>query len=198
MAEAYHNEYAHKRRETVEAGLQLIEIDYLHASKPVIKGLPSYPNKENNAHPYIVLVSDPRPNLVSGETIYFAWHVDNSMPNFTVNLLGNDRIVIELGQIYNRTFESIRYYHQRVIDYEELPINFDTYTEADQQKIQAMLKTDIREQLKSDIYYDFSKSINDSKRINSIEKSSGKIDHCILKATIDIADMFWFYGQVSS
>jgi len=142
---SYHNEYAHKRRETLEAGLQLIEIDYLHASKPVIGNLLSYINKQDHAFPYVVLINDPRPTLVDGKMNYFAWHVDDPLPTFSIELLGDDRIAVDLGQIYNRTFESIRYYH-RTIDYAQDPINFDTYTDEDKAKIHKMLD-DIRRNL---------------------------------------------------
>ena len=145
---SYHNEYAHKRRETLEAGLQLIEIDYLHASKPVISNLPSYINKQDHAFPYVVLINDPRPTLLDGKTNYFAWHVDDPLPTFPIELLDNDHVDVDLGQIYNRTFESIRYYH-RTIDYAQEPINLDTYTDEDKRKISALL-TKIRTELGSE------------------------------------------------
>lgn len=143
---AYHNEYSKKRRETLEAGLQLIEIDYLHSSHPVIRNLPSYTNEENGAYPYIVLINDPRPTIEEAQIEYFAWHVNDPLPVIPIKLLGNDNVIIDLGHVYNRTYELIRFYHQNIIDYAEQPLNFDTYTETDQQKIMAML-SGIREQL---------------------------------------------------
>lgn len=143
---AYHNEYSKKRRETLEADLQLIEIDYLHGSHPVIRNLPSYKNKEAGAYPYIVFINDPHPTLAEGRTDFFAWHVDDPLPVFSIDLIGDDYVTVDLGLVYNRTYELIRFYHQNIIDYDQDPTNFDTYTDADQQKIKAML-ADIRKKL---------------------------------------------------
>lgn len=142
---SYHQDYSHKRRETLEAGLQLVEIDYLHASKPVIPNLPSYIDKQAGAYPFMVLVNDPRPTLAEGKTTYFAWHVHQPIPSFTINLIGDDHLSINLGDVYNYTYESIRYY-QRTLDYAQDQIDFDTYTDEDKQIIHNLL-ADIRTKL---------------------------------------------------
>jgi len=142
---AYHNEYSKKRRETLETGLQLIEIDYLHASRPVIRNLASYRDKQKNAYPYVVLINDPRPTLEDGWIRYFAWHVEDKLPVFPILLRDGEQVIIDLGYAYNYTYENVRVF-QSMLDYAVAPINIDTYTEADQQKIQSIL-ADIRERL---------------------------------------------------
>lgn len=142
---SYYKTYASKRLKTLEAGLVLVEIDYLHVSRPVIPNLPSYADKHSKAYPYIVLVSDPRPTLSYGMTEIYAWHVDSEFPVFPLPLLSEDKINVEVGQVYNYTFESTRHFRQK-LDYSEDPINSNTYTDVDQQRIKTML-ADIRNNL---------------------------------------------------
>lgn len=145
MGGAYHKEYSIKRRKTLEAGLRLIEIDYLHASRPVIHNLPSYRDKQAKAYPYVVLVSDPRPSLSSGQTTLYAWNVEEVFPSFLIPLVDDESVIVNLGEVYNYTYETMRLYH-RTIDYAQDPINFDTYTDEDKIKIRKML-ADIRHNL---------------------------------------------------
>lgn len=49
--------YENKRIETLESGIPLIEIDYLHETPPVIHGIPVYPEAPG-AYPYLIAVSD--------------------------------------------------------------------------------------------------------------------------------------------
>lgn len=141
----YYKTYVSKRLKTLEAGLVLVEIDYLHASRPVIPNLPSYSAREKNSYPYYVLVSHPHPNLSDGKAIIYAWHVNEPLPSFPMPLLESDQVVIELGKVYNYTYETTRSFH-RHLNYAESPINYDTYNEVDQQKITAIL-ANIRKQL---------------------------------------------------
>lgn len=145
---SYHKEYSHKRRDTIEGGLQLIEIDYFHAYRPVINHLQSYADKEDDAYPYVVLISDPRPSLQDAETEFYAWDVDAPLPVFPIFLAGDDSVIVDLGEVYNHTYETTRYFHRR-FDYSQEPVNFETYTETDQEKIRAML-VNIREKLESE------------------------------------------------
>lgn len=145
---SYHKAYVTKRLKTLEAGLVLVEIDYLHASRPIIQNLPSYADKHKHAYPYVVLISDPRPTLSDGETEIYAWHINETLPILPIPLVGADSVSVELGKVYDYTYETTRYFHQN-LDYSQPPINIDTYTEADQQKISNMLN-EIRQKLQGD------------------------------------------------
>ncbi len=144
---SYYKTYANKRLKTLEAGLVLVEIDYLHASRPVIPNLPSYFDKKDDAYPYYVLVSNPLPTLTDGKTMIYAWHVDALFPTFPIPLLQTDQVIMDLATVYNYTYETTRSF-QRHLDYADTPTDFDTYTNTDQQKINTML-ADIRKQLGS-------------------------------------------------
>jgi hypothetical protein len=142
---SYYKTYTSKRLKALETGLVLVEIDYLHASRPVIHNLPSYADKHKYAYPYIVLVSDPRPTLSDGKTDIYAWHVDDEFPVIPIPLVTPDSISVELGKVYDYTYETTRYFH-RHLDFATEPLNFDSYTDEDKEKISEML-TKIRAEL---------------------------------------------------
>jgi hypothetical protein len=48
--------------------------------------------------------------------------------------VGPDKLELDFGAVYNRTFKSLTAYGQRV-DYERLPERFETYSPADQEHI---------------------------------------------------------------
>lgn len=127
---AYHD----KRSLALESGLLIIEIDYLHQTPPIIRVLPSYPDRQPNAQPYSIAVSDPRPTLQDGLTKIYSFGVDEAFPTFEIPLLDQDKLTFNLTRVYNETFERVRLYSS-VVDYEQLPLNFESYTEADQAKI---------------------------------------------------------------
>ncbi|MBZ0298776.1 MAG: DUF4058 family protein, partial [Anaerolineae bacterium] len=60
---SHHEQYMHKRSETLKSGLRLVEIDYLHQTPPVIRVLPDYSSGAPGAVPYTILISDPRPTF---------------------------------------------------------------------------------------------------------------------------------------
>lgn len=126
--------YIVKRHETLQSGLRLVEIDYFHETRPLLKLLPSYPDREPGAYPYIILVSDPRPTLERGKTLYYDFGVDDSMPIVSVPLAGGDNFLLNFGEVYNRTFSASRLFQSNV-DYARDPVQFDRYTEADRERI---------------------------------------------------------------
>ena len=132
---SYFDVYAEKRREALESMSRLIEIDFLHESRSHIPVLPNYPRKDAGAYPYLIAVNDPRPSLNKGSTAIYGFAVDTPVPTIEIPLAGRDSISIDFNAAYNRTFASNRYYGTILVDYEQLPVNFESYTEADQQRI---------------------------------------------------------------
>jgi hypothetical protein len=137
---SYADVYTEKRKEALESGSRLIELDFLHETRSHIALIPSYPRKEPKSHPYIVAVSDPHPSLERGYTTIYGFDVDALIPKIDVPLSGEDKVGIDFDAAYQRTFASNRYYGTILVDYEQLPINFDSYTEADQQRIRERMK----------------------------------------------------------
>lgn len=140
---SHYPKYLTRWQETLQSGLRLIEIDLLHESRPVLRLLPSYRDDEAGAYPYLILVSDPRPTFKQGPTKVYGFEVDDDFPLIEIPLAGADSIVFDFGAVYNRVFEGSRFCYTAV-DYAIDPINFDHYTEADREKIQARLSV-IRE-----------------------------------------------------
>ncbi|MEM6529997.1 MAG: DUF4058 family protein [Chloroflexota bacterium] len=137
---SYHHKYLAKRKETQVSGIHMVELDYLHTMHPVIAGVPSYVRRDEGALPYYVIVSDLRPTV--HRTLVFGAVVDAPLPAFEVPLAGDEGVVLNLQDVYDRTFESAKVFSVYVNYSKPLP-NADAYTEADQQRIAEIIeKTD--------------------------------------------------------
>lgn len=134
----YHREYLLKRQQTLKSGLCMVEIDYLHESRPYLDILPSYPDGDDNALPYLIVISDPRPNIAQGETRVYGAHVDQPLPTIPIPLADDDRLLLDFDTIYNTTFASRRLFGM-VVDYTQNPVNFNRYNADDQQRIRERL-----------------------------------------------------------
>ncbi|HVU12723.1 MAG TPA: DUF4058 family protein [Phototrophicaceae bacterium] len=137
---SYADIYMEKRKEVLENRSRLIELDFLHESRSHIAKLPSYPRKEANAHPYLIAVNDPHPSLEKGYTSIYGFDVETLIPQIEVPLSDDNAISIDFNAVYNRTFASNRYYGTILVDYQQLPVNFESYTEADQQRIRERMR----------------------------------------------------------
>lgn len=131
---SHHVSYMNKRLKTIQAGLRLIEIDYLHSRRPLLEQIKYYPQDEQ-AKPYHVLVSDPRPDFMDGKIYVYNFGVLDEIPTITIPLENNDTIQFDLNGVYQQTFGKHRYYYQRLVDYEQEPIHIESFTPADQQAI---------------------------------------------------------------
>lgn len=142
---SHYAQYLHKRRETLQSGLRLVEIDYLHERRPVIHALPSYPDHEEDSHPYTILISDPRPTFEQGQTTVYGFGVDEVFPVVPIPLAGADVLNFDFGVVYEHTFESSRFFRM-VVDYEQELIHFERYSDPDQKRIRwrmaAIVKAD--------------------------------------------------------
>lgn len=131
---SHYSRYRVKRIETLQSGLRLVEIDYLHESRPIITTLPSYTDRENGAYPYTILVTDPRPSFEKGQIFVYGVGVLMPLPKVNIPLAGVDSTVVDFGTVYHQVYESLRLV-QVVVDYSVEPVNFHRYAEADQQLI---------------------------------------------------------------
>jgi len=131
-----YRQYIEKRHAILEQGLVFVEIDYLHASPSVSDAVISYARKGrplDEAYPYLISVSVPRPNLAQGKTYLHQFKVDDPMLPITIPLSASDVIDFDFSVPYNRTFQEIHLWKQ--VDYAQLPPNFDQYSPADQLRI---------------------------------------------------------------
>jgi hypothetical protein len=127
--------YLLKRSETLNAGIRLVEIDFLHERRPIIAQLKSYPDRQPEAYPYSMIVNDPRPSIQEGLTDIYSFGVLDRIPVIDVPLDEEETVAVDFGEIYNRTLESSRLFREILVDYAQEPANFAAYSEADQANI---------------------------------------------------------------
>lgn len=119
------------------------EADVLHESAPTFPGIPNYRPVENgqllspNAHPYRIVVIDPRPTLMKGLARLYQFDVDQLLPVVDIPLQGSDVLAFDFGQPYNRTLEESMFGLD--VDYRQFPPNFQRYHSADQERIAARM-----------------------------------------------------------
>jgi hypothetical protein len=132
-------QYHTKRYESLKAGINVIEIDYLHQSPPISPDLPSYPKGEVGSFPVWVLVSHPYPTYEKGKKTIYGSVINQELPKFILPLADDDKIIFDLNVAYNKTCLKTRMYRD-IIDYAQLPTAFEHYMPDDQQRIQTRLK----------------------------------------------------------
>lgn len=129
--------YQHKRENLLHQGIVFIELDYLHVSPPTVQGLKRYYRKNKVSEPgstaYRILVMNPRPTLQSGELFAHQFGVDDPVPAVILPLSSQDTIEFDFNLPYQRTFDEVFYGDN--IDYTQLPVEFETYSEADRARI---------------------------------------------------------------
>ncbi len=133
-------EYRTKRRKLLDSGIVFVEIDYLHESAPTFNQLPAYRARDRDgnplpdAHPYRILVIDPRPMIPYGKLYVYHFDVDQPIPTVTIPLSRADQIDFDFGTPYERMLE-MELFTLEAVDYTQLPIKFNRYTPVDQQRI---------------------------------------------------------------
>ena len=128
--------YRMKRIENLRSGIPLIEIDYLHEFASPIVTLPHYPSDEN-AVPYYIALSDPRPTWDEGIVQVFGSHVNEPLKQFPIPLAGDIQILFDIDAVYQHTFERRRY--STLVNYDDMPIRFNTYSESDKGRIYELI-----------------------------------------------------------
>ncbi|MEO0562822.1 MAG: DUF4058 family protein [Chloroflexota bacterium] len=130
--------YWSKRQDTINHGIHVVELDYLHTTKPIMPSIPSYPAREPDATPYYVLVNDP--HLAGGDNsaaLLYSVAVDSPLPRFALPLAEADEIVFDLQAAYHATVTGARIFGM-LADYAAPPIDAETFTADDQKRIAAL------------------------------------------------------------
>ncbi|MDX1994037.1 MAG: DUF4058 family protein [bacterium] len=131
-------QYREQRIHTLQSGVVLIEIDLIHELPPILPAIPSYLDQEANASPYAIFVSNPRPTLSQGSVHVYQAGVLDHLPTVPIPLTGSDDILLNFDNVYHETFRASRLFSM-LVDYEQLPVNVDRYSPADQQRIKALM-----------------------------------------------------------
>jgi hypothetical protein len=132
--------YHDKRLKLLQSGLVFVELDYLHESPSTFDRLPRYATghkrslPEPESHPYHIIVVDPRPVFIEGLAYPHSFNVDDPIPTVDIPLKGEDVLSFDFGAAYNKTFAETLY-GARLVDYSQLPLNFERYSQDDQQRI---------------------------------------------------------------
>jgi hypothetical protein len=127
--------YFAKRQLALEGGKVFVELDYLHESPPTFERLPNYSIHKPDAYPYRITILDPRPDHRDTRVYLKEFFVDESIPVMAIPLNDGDYIEFDFGDAYRKTFEEMLYGMEEWVDYGQLPLNFDRYSEADQARI---------------------------------------------------------------
>jgi uncharacterized protein DUF4058 len=135
--------YFDKRANLIESGMVCVEIDYLHESSPALGGLPNYRARKNrpsetDAHPYRIVIVDPRPDIKSGVVRVNEFDVDTPIPTLKLRLNGDDILTFDFDVPYQKTYVEALYGLEWV-DYSRLPFHFERYSAADQARIAARM-----------------------------------------------------------
>lgn len=133
--------YYEKRFKLLQTGLTFVEIDYLHESAPTFRGIPNYrtcPGSpgEADAHPFRIVVIEPRPSFSEGMIRSREFDVDMPIPTVRIPLSGEDVLEFDFGIPYQKTYEEMVYgLDAGFVDYAAFPYNFDRYSADDQRHI---------------------------------------------------------------
>jgi len=133
-------QYFEKRDATLAQELPLIEIDLLHESRPVPRGVPSYPDRHPKANAYSIYLNDTRPGLEDGTTWVYGFGVDEPFPIIPIPLSGKEHLLFDFLIPYNITYSRLQLLRHR-IDYQQVPLAFETYSALDQARIQSVMES---------------------------------------------------------
>jgi hypothetical protein len=125
-------EYLRKRDKIVESGIALVEIDFLNETRSTLRQLPIYP--DTNAHPYRIIIFDPRPSIQQGVTRIVEFDVDAPIPSLDIPLSADDVLTLDFSGPYQETLTKAAY-GLDLVDYSQLPLNFERYSADDQARI---------------------------------------------------------------
>lgn len=135
---SHYANYRDKRQKTLESGLRLVEIDYLHETLPILSAIPSYRDRHQGAHPYHIIISDPHPDFDSGKTYVYSFGILDPIPTLNVPLADQDGIALDFNACYQQTIKRRNF--QMAIDLSQLPANFGAYASEDQARLREALQ----------------------------------------------------------
>lgn len=130
--------YHARRLQSLSDGVNLIEIDYLHRTRPVLVELPSYPAGDADATPYYLLVSIPHPTLRQGAMRLYSIGIGDPLPRFAVPLMPDESVALDMQAVYDATVTTVGAF-QRFLDYTQPPVAFESFSAGDRAWIQGRI-----------------------------------------------------------
>ncbi len=131
-------QYQNKRIAAIRSGLVLVEIDLLHESRSVVRGVPRYP-KMSGSTAFSITVNNPHPSLDQGVSTTYGFGVDEPLPIIPVPLGSVSSIDLDFDAIYQDIYSSMNAY-RLLVDLTQPPLNLHRYSPADQDSIQAVME----------------------------------------------------------
>lgn len=136
---SHYRQYLVKRAETLQNGVNLVELDYLHERRSPIAIIPDYTRQQPGAYPYLICISRPYPTLEEGKMGVIGFRVDDPLPTISIPLDADKNTLLDLGGVYHHTYQSNPVYGLVFVDYSQPPLNLSAYDAEDQRRIQAMM-----------------------------------------------------------
>ncbi|MCU0480293.1 MAG: DUF4058 family protein [Anaerolineae bacterium] len=96
-------QYRTKRQVIVGAGIVFIELDFIHNQSPTFRYL-DYSKGERTAYPFHLGVLIPNPGAEAGVAHVAHFHVMEKIPKLLIPLLGDDKVEINLDDVYQDIF----------------------------------------------------------------------------------------------
>jgi len=136
---AHHDKYESKCLGLLEKGIPLVQIDYLNQTSAVFPVLPHYP-QDPGSKPFYLSVSDPRPtqDYPQGKVRILQFGIEESVPTTLIPFRDGDGVRFNFDSAYDETVKTAYAWH---VDYEQAPLNWDSYSNTDQRAIAARMYT---------------------------------------------------------
>lgn len=131
--------YYRNRTKTLMSGVHLVELDYLNLFPPAYHFLKPYLQTSPNAFPYTVLITIPYPSYEKGRIEIYGFGILDPLPALRIPLLRQDFVRLDLNAVYQQTFAADPFYGLRLVDYDQLPLQFEAFPPHDQAAIRAFL-----------------------------------------------------------
>lgn len=128
--------YLSYRASLISSGIQLIEIDYWHTTLPLLESAAAYNQGDVGSAPYMIINTFGEDDY----TLHY-FHVDDEIPPARLHLQSEHALYIDLRAAYFQTFATNNFYGQYVVDYSQLPHDFETYSPFDQERIRLRMDT---------------------------------------------------------
>jgi len=137
--ESHATQYLIRRDETLRAGINVIELDFIHEQCSPVPAIPCYVHRDKLSAPFLIMATDVRASLAQGTTSIYRVHINEPIPLVRVPLANHDVIDVDFGSIYHKTYAVNPVFGEDLVDYAELPPRFDTYTSEDQARIRDVM-----------------------------------------------------------
>lgn len=131
-------QYSDERKTALQNGLKFVEVDYLHETLASIRDISIFLH-ENASFAYEITVYAPIPHTEIIRPEIWQFSVDHPIPSIPIPLSGEELLVVDFGKIYNHTFQKLKVY-SNLVDYEQLPVRFERYSPADQERIKRRIQ----------------------------------------------------------